>query len=248
MTTMDTSPGPYAVPEFPTTRWQRVLQAGAPRAPEARDALAELCGAYWFPIYAFIRRKGHGPEEAADLTQGFFARLLERGTIGKADPSRGRFRTFLLADCQHFLADRRDHDRARRRGGGRLLLSFDARDAEGRLAREPVDERTPERLFQQDWAVSLLGRVLELLRQEYRAGGREATFDALKGVLTDAPRASPSTGLAARLGTTAGAARSATHRLRRRYREILLEQIGATVDDEATVEEELGDLFDALRA
>src|SRR5262245_56592863 len=123
---------------FPTTRWSRVVAAGDRDAAGAGEALAELCAAYWFPVYAFVRRKGHDPERALDLTQDYFARLLEKGTVAAADPVKGRFRSFLLADCVFFLADRRDHDRARKRGGGRAALPIDARDAEGRYLHEPA--------------------------------------------------------------------------------------------------------------
>ena len=136
---------------FPTTRWSRVAAAADPDRPEAREALAELCAAYWFPVYALIRRKGHDPDAALDLTQDYFARLLEKGTVAAADPDKGRFRSFLLADCSFFLSDRRDRDRALKRGGGRPVLSIDARDAEGRFLREPSHDQTPERLFERDW-------------------------------------------------------------------------------------------------
>jgi RNA polymerase sigma-70 factor (ECF subfamily) len=244
---MDSDPPPT---RFPTTRWHRVLQAGAGDASDVRDAIAELCAAYWFPVYAFIRRKGHDRDAAADLTQGFFARLIERGRVGSADPARGRFRTFLLADCQHFLADDRDRRNALKRGVGRAVLSIEATDAEGRLLHEPIDATTPERLFARAWAETLLARVLDQLRREYRAAGRGPTFEALKGALADGLRESSSADLAASLGTTAGALRKALHSLRRRYRTILHEQIRATVDDgdPSAVEDELRALFEAVRA
>ena len=133
---------------FPTTRWSRVAAAGAGDRIGSETALAELCSAYWYPLYAFIRRKGNNPEQALDLTQGFFARLLERGVVTEADPARGRFRTFLLADCGHFLAHERERAGAARRGGRSAMLSIDARDAEGRYGREPAHGQTPERLFE----------------------------------------------------------------------------------------------------
>jgi RNA polymerase sigma-70 factor (ECF subfamily) len=124
---------PPPAARFPTTHWSRVVSAGDPAAPEAREALAELCAAYWYPVYALVRRKGHGAEQALDLTQDYFARLLEKGTVAAADPVKGRFRAFLLADCSFFLADQRDRQRALKRGGGRAALAIDARDAEGRF-------------------------------------------------------------------------------------------------------------------
>jgi RNA polymerase sigma-70 factor (ECF subfamily) len=231
---------------FPTTRWSRVLAAGDRAAPEARDALAELCASYWYPVYAFIRRKGHAPESALDLTQGYFARLLESRTLAAADPARGRFRSFLYADCSHFLAHERERAGAARRGGGRALLSIDARDAEGRYRFEPAHEQTPERLFERDWALTLLEGVLGGLRREYERDGRGAVFEALKDVLTAGARTAPQAELARRLGMTEPAVQVAVHRLRRRYREALRAAIAATVADEAEVEDELRDLFAAL--
>lgn len=231
---------------FPTTRWSRVVAAGDGAAPGAGEALAELCGSYWFPLYAFIRRKGYGPEQALDLTQGYFARLLERRTVAAADPARGRFRSFLLADCSHFLAHQRERDGAAMRGGGRASLSIDARDAEGRYRLEPSHERTPERLFERDWALTLLEGVLAGLRGEYERSGRSVLFEALKGVLTDGRRPVPQAELAARLGTTDAAVQVAVHRLRRRYRDALRAAIAATVADEAEVDDEIRALFAAL--
>jgi RNA polymerase sigma-70 factor (ECF subfamily) len=231
---------------FPTTQWSRVVAAGDCAAPEARDALAELCRAYWYPLYAFIRRQGHSPDAALDLTQDYFARLLERRNVAAADPARGRFRSFLLADCTHFLAHARDGQRALKRGGGAVPLSIDARDAEGRYLREPAHASTPERLFERDWALALLSDVLAQLRREYEDSGRGATFDVLRVVLTDDPRAVPQAELAQQLGISTGAVQVAIHRLRRRYRDLLRAAIAETVAHEAEVEDEIRDLFAAL--
>jgi RNA polymerase sigma-70 factor (ECF subfamily) len=214
--------------------------------PEAREALAELFSAYWYPLYAFIRRKGRGPEQALDLTQDYFARLLERQTVAAADPSRGRFRSFLLADCTRFLADCRERDHAAKRGGGLAPLSIDARDAEGRYLREPAHEQTPERLFERDWALALLDDVLARLRDEYERSGRGTAFEALKFALTDSPRTIRYDELSRRLNTSANALQVAVHRLRRRYRELVREVIAATVADAADVDDEIRDLFTAL--
>jgi RNA polymerase sigma-70 factor (ECF subfamily) len=238
--------GDPSAARFPTTCWSRVAAAAGRDTPEAREALAGLCAAYWYPLYAFIRRQGFDPERALDLTQDYFARLLERGTVAAADPTRGRFRSFLLADCTRFLADCRGRDRAAKRGGGAAPLSIDARDAEGRYAREPSHDQTPERLFERAWALALLDGVLGRLRAEYDRSGRGAAFEALKPTLTDGPRAVPHAELARRLGTTAGAVQVADHRLRRRYRELVREAIVATVADPAEVEAEIRDLFAAL--
>ena len=231
---------------FPTTRWSRVVAAGDLAAPEAREALASLCAAYWYPLYAFIRRKGHGPDAALDLTQEYFARLLEKGTIAAADRGKGRFRSFLLADCSHFLAHRREKDRALKRGGGTAPLSIDARDAEGRYVREPAHHQTPEHLFERDWALALLEGVLARLRGEYHDSGRGEVFEVLKVALTEDPRSVPQAKLAARLGTGEGAVQVAVHRLRKRYRALVREAIAATVADEAEVVGEIRELFAAL--
>ncbi len=157
---------------FPTTRWSRVAHAVNPAVPEARAALAELCGAYWYPIYAFIRRKGHDPDLALDLTQDYFARLLETGVLASVDHREGRFRAFLRTDCDFFLSHHHEHRRALKRGGGRPVLPIDARDAEGRYLREPIDATMPERLFDQTWAFNLLDDVLKQLAREYAETGR----------------------------------------------------------------------------
>ncbi len=231
---------------FPTTRWSQVAHAVNPAAPEAQAALEELCRAYWYPIYAFIRRKGNGPEQALDLTQGYFARLLERGTVAAANPVLGRFRSLLLADCRHFLAHQRERDAAARRGGGRALLSINASDAEGQYQLEPAHEHTPERQFERDWALALLDRVVVTIRREYEASGRGAIFDVLKVVLEAGSSQVSQADLAARLGTTEAAAQVAVHRLRKRYRAALRAAIAATVDDDVEVDDELKALFAAL--
>ncbi len=214
----------------------------------ARDALAALCAAYWYPLYAFIRRKGNAPDAALDLTQEYFAGLLERGAVAAADPTKGRFRSFLLADCTHFLAHRREHDRALKRGGGLALLSLsmDTHDAEVRYLREPSHQDTPERLFERDWALAMLEAVLARLRGEYHDSGRGEVFEALKVALSEGPRSIRQAELAARLGTTEGAVQVAVHRLRKRYRAMVREAIAATVADASEVEDEIRALFAAL--
>jgi RNA polymerase sigma-70 factor (ECF subfamily) len=233
---------------FPTTHWSRVASAGGPPTPEARAALAELSGAYWYPIYALIRRKGHGAELALDLTQDYFARLLEKGTVSAADPEKGRFRSFLLTDCSYFLADRRDRGRALKRGGGRPLLSIDARDAEGRFLREPSHDETPERVFESDWAISLIGRVFDGLERHYRETGRSQLFQRLKPLVSSDPDAARRAAVAAELGMTDGNLRVAIHRLRSRFAAGLREEVAATLQDggEEAVEEELRALYAVL--
>jgi RNA polymerase sigma-70 factor (ECF subfamily) len=244
---MDPSHSPVG---FPTTCWSRVARAGDPQASEARSALAELCATYWYPIYAFVRRRGWNSDAALDLTQEYFARLLEAPVLAAADRSKGRFRAFLRADCSFFLAHVREHDATRKRGGGSAPLSIDARDAEGRYVREPMDESlTPDRVFDRAWAVGLLESVLDHLAVD-QAGARQVErFDVLRPTL-EGDRSVPSTVLAARLGMTEAAVLTAVSRLRKRYRVILREQIAATLDDptEAAIDAEITDLFTALGA
>jgi RNA polymerase sigma factor (sigma-70 family) len=247
MASQRSSDGP-APGHFPTTRWSRVILAGDPDAPLARESLAELCSAYWYPLYAYVRRLGYGAEPARDLTQDFFARALEKGLLAEADPSRGRFRSFLRTVCAHFLANRHDWEHARKRGGGRTTLTIDANTAEGRYALELADDLTPERIFDRSWALTLLGRVLDQLGREYDEAGKAATFEALRGVLDGASDPSPYAEVAARLGATEGAARVAAHRLRRRYGELLRREIASTLAEPADIDDEIRDLFAALEA
>jgi RNA polymerase sigma factor (sigma-70 family) len=233
---------------FPTTQWSRVISAGDPDAPLARESLAELCNAYWYPLYAYIRRRGHDAEQAKDLTQDFFARALEKGLLAEADPTRGRFRSFLRTVCAHFLSNRRDWEHARKRGGGRNTLPIDAANAEGQYSRELADDLTPERIFDRSWAVTLLGRVLDQLGREYDEAGKAAIFEALRSVLDGEAETPSYAAVATRLGTTEGAARVAAHRLRRRYGDLLRQEIAATLADPAQVEDEIRDLFSALGA
>jgi RNA polymerase sigma factor (sigma-70 family) len=233
---------------FPTTHWSRVAHAVDPAAPEARAALAELCGAYWYPIYAFIRRKGHDPDLALDLTQDYFTRLLETAVLASADHRRGRFRAFLRTDCGFFLSHYHEQRRAKKRGGGRSALAIDGRDAEGRYLREPADATTPERLFDQSWAFNLLDEVLNRLAREYADSGRSAQFEILQDAIGKHVRQVSYADLAARLGTSVGAVQQAVQRLRKLYKAILRELIAATLDEphESAIDDEIRDLFSAL--
>ena len=237
MPIMNESPRPA---RFPTTCWSRVARAGGPPTDEARAALAELCGVYWYPIYALIRRRGHGADEALDLTQDYFARLLENGTVTAADPDKGVFRSFLLTDCWFFVADRRDSDRARKRGGGRPVLSIDARDAEGRFLSEPSHDRTPERMFERDWALALIARVFEGLERHYADTGRSELFRRLKPFVSSAPDTSLRATVAVELGLSDGNVRVILHRLRTRFAAALREEVAATLRDagDGAVEDE----------
>jgi RNA polymerase sigma factor (sigma-70 family) len=230
---------------FATTRWSLVAAAQDPAAPESRQALADLCAAYWYPVYAYVRRRGHNHHQAQDLTQAFFARLLEKNDLAAADRTRGRFRTFLLTACQHFLANRHDHETAKKRGGGRTHVPLDFAGADDRYAREPAHDDTPERLFDRRWALDLLDRTLAELRAEYEESGRGKLFDALKGTLTGGAGEGYAE-LADRLGLTEGAVKVAVHRLRQRYRDRLRAVIAETVEKPEDVDDEVRDLFTAL--
>lgn len=228
-----------------TTRWSLVAAATDPAAPGARQALADLCRLYWYPVYAYVRRRGHDHHRAQDLTQAFFARLLENNDLAAADRTRGRFRSFLFAACQHFLANQHDRAAARKRGGGRTHVPLDLAAADGRFAAGPAHDDTPERVFDREWALGLLDRTLTDLRGEYADSGRAKLFDALKGMLAggaDAPYAE----LARQLGMTEGAVKVAVHRLRQRYRDRLRAAIAETVARPEDVDDEVRDLFAAL--
>ena len=230
---------------FATTRWSMVAAAKDPTAPHAREALAELCRLYWYPVYAYVRRRGRDHHAAQDLTQAFFARLLEKNDLAAADRSRGRFRSFLLAACQHFLANEHDRATAKKRGGGRARVPLDFAGADGRYSREPADEETPERAFDRRWALGLLERALGGLRAEYEESGRAKLFDALKDCLAGGAEVGYAA-LAKDLGMTEGAVKVAVHRLRQRYRDRLREAITDTVAAPEEVDDEIRDLFAAL--
>jgi RNA polymerase sigma-70 factor (ECF subfamily) len=233
---------------FPTTHWSQIAQVGHAVAPESRAALEGLCRDYWFPLYAFVRRKGHPPEDAEDVVQGLFAALLERGDLAGLDCSRGRFRSFLMAACTHYLANCRASDRAVKRGGGRVIVPVDRLDAEGRYGREPAHRLTPERLFERQWALALLGRVLGRLEAEWAAAGKAELFARLRPGLQGDGSAPPYRTIAAALGMSEGALRVSAHRLRARYRELLREEVARTTDDPAAIDAEIGDLLAALAA
>jgi RNA polymerase sigma-70 factor (ECF subfamily) len=237
------SPAPQ---QFQTTRWSLVLAARDGGATEAGEALAALCGAYWHPLYAFVRRKGHAPEAAQDLVQGFFARLLAKGDLAAVDRAKGKFRSFLMAACAHYLANQRDYDRAWKRGGGRTPVPIDAVTAEGRYSREPAHELTAERVFERHWALTLLGHVIDRLEAEMTRAGKSRQFAALRPALLGSAERAPYAQIAAELELSEEAARAAAHRLRRRYRDLLREEVARTLDDPADVDEEIRDLFVAL--
>ena len=246
MSPAEREPGRATPDEFQTTHWSLVLAARRRESPQAREALAALCATYWYPLYAFIRRRGYDGDRAQDLIQEFFARLLEKDVLATVDPAKGRFRSFLLASCTNFLANCRDRDRARKRGGDRVHVPLDPRDAEGRYRREPADAMTAERLFHRRWALTLLDRVVALLEAEAARTGKAALFDRLKSCLTGERGADHYAAIARDLGTTEAAVKMAALRLRRRYQEVLRAEIARTVADPAEVDDEIRDLFAAL--
>jgi DNA-directed RNA polymerase specialized sigma24 family protein len=230
---------------FPTTSWSLIASAGRDASGSA-EALSTLCGAYWMPVYAFIRRKGYSREEAEDLSQAFFARVLEHGTLAEARRERGRFRSFLLVSVTHFLANEWDRSQAQKRGGNSITLSFDFESGEETYHHEPSHDLTPEALFARQWAMSLLDHVLGRQREECARRGQAAQFDLLKVFLTGDQDRGLYHASAGQLGMSDAAVRTAVHRLRQRYAELLREEIAATVIDPAQVEEEIRFLLAAL--
>jgi RNA polymerase sigma factor (sigma-70 family) len=244
---------PAGPAHFATTRWTLVIAAGAARpgpggTPESRKALAELCELYWYPVYAYVRRRGKNAEDALDLTQGFFTRLIEKNDLAAADPARGRFRAWLLVSVEHYLANEWDRASAQKRGGGRTVLSIDGDDAEDRYRREPAHHLTPERIFDRRWALTLLEQALRDLQAECEAQGKSDLFHALRPTLTGDGRdpENPYRDIADEIGTTEGALKVAAHRLRRRYRDLLRQEIAETVATPEEIDDEIRDLFTTL--
>jgi len=225
---------------FATTRWSLVLAARDASSPESAAALEALCRTYWYPLYGLVRRLGHGPHDAEDLTQAFFARLLAGGRLQAADPERGRFRTFLRVALKRFLANERARAQSVRRGGGQVFVPFDAARAETRLQGDARDSPLPpDALFERHWALALLEEALARLRAEQAAAGREAEFLRLKEFLAADRGAIPYAVIAAELGLSEGAARVAVHRLRKRFRELFRAAVADTVGDSGEVDDEL---------
>ena len=231
---------------FTPTHWSVVVAAGRNDSTHARVALEKLCRAYWPPIYAFVRRQGHNPHDAQDLTQEFFARLLEKNYLAEVDRSKGRFRSFLLASLKHFLANEWDKSQAQKRGGGQVWIPIDAASVESSCGFQPADQTTGEKIYERRWALTLLDQVLRRLRADYARDGKEKLFEQLKPTLTEASRTVAYAEIATRLGSTEGAVKVAVHRLRQRYRELLRAEIGETVASPAEVEDEIRNLFAAL--
>jgi RNA polymerase sigma-70 factor (ECF subfamily) len=239
---------PQAAWRFASTRWSLVAAAGQGASPEAHEALAVLCQVYWYPLYAYARRHLGKIEDAQDATQEFFAHLLEKDYLQAADPNRGKFRSFLLTAFKHFLSKERDRANAQKRGGGRRNLNLDFHAGENRYHLEPQDRGTPESIYERRWALTLLEQALTLLRQEFARAGKQKLFEGLKGMLTGDSIAEPYSQIAEKLSMTEQAVKVAVHRLRQRYRELLREEIAQTVSNNDEIDDELRDLFNAVRA
>jgi RNA polymerase sigma-70 factor (ECF subfamily) len=232
-------------PDFCTTQWSNVLRAGKPSAAQA-IALEQLCAAYWYPIYAFVRKRGYDAHEAQDLTQEFFSRLLKDGSFRAVHPSKGRFRSFLLACLRHFLANEWNRAQRQKRGGGAIVFSLDEEEAEHRYHLEPIDERSPESIFDRRWAEAVLGQVINRLRAEVDGDGAPR-FDELKAFLLYDNEAGSHAQTAARLGLSESAVKSAIYRMRQRYAELFRQEIAKTVADPSEIDEEIRYLFTALK-
>ncbi len=231
---------------FATTHWSIVLSASQPESTRYQQALETLCRTYWFPLYAYLRRHGFDAQKAEDYIQAFFASLLEKRGLRLADPERGRFRSFLLTALKHFMANEHARAGAQKRGGGRKILSLDIENAENRYICEPRDELSPEKLFERSWALAILDRTMARLQAEAANAKKQNLFDCLKVYLTAEKNAVPYNKVAARLKMTEGAVKVAVHRLRRRYRDLLRDEIAQTVTTEEQINQEIRDLFAAL--
>lgn len=231
---------------FMTTRWSVVLAAQGSDSIHAGTALSNLCESYWYPLYAFIRRRGHASHDAQDLTQAFFEKLLEKNYLASVARERGKFRTFLLASLKHFLANEWDKGQAAKRGGGKLLISLDDTEAEARYILEPAEHLSADKLYERRWALTLLDQVLERLRNEMISAGKEDHFEALKACLTRGKGEQSFASIGDQLGISEGTARVAAHRLRKRYRDLLREEIAQTVADESDVDDEIRYLISVL--
>ena len=231
---------------FATTQWSVVVAAGGADSPISREALSQLCETYWYPLYAYARRRVDNVHIAQDLTQTFFACLLERHTIANADPNRGRFRAFLLTALQNFLTNEWEKARAVKRGGGKAELSLDFESGESRYQIEPAHDLTPEKLFERRWVLTILDQVLESLKSELSRSGRSQYFEQFKGALTGETATEDYSKAASELGITPAAAKQAAYRLRIRYRELFRQEVGRTLGPDEDIDQEIGRLLQHL--
>ncbi len=233
-------------PRFATTHWSVVLAAGKSSSPNQKQALETLCQGYWFPLYAYLRQRGYNTHEAEDYTQAFFTHILEKHDLQAADPKYGKFRSFLLIRLKYFLCDEQDRAKAKKRGGGRKIISLGFQNAEDQYALEPADQLSPEKLFEKSWALTVLERTMDRLENEMDKKNNKKLFELLKIYLTTEKDVIPYRNMAKELKMPEGSVRVAVHRLRRRYRKLLRDEIAQTVADEDQIDEEMGHLFDAL--
>ena len=232
--------------DFRTTHWSVVLRAGRESSADSAEALEKLCRTYWFPIYAYVRRRVVDPDNAQDLTQEFFARLIGQNLVGLADPERGKFRAFVLTLLKHFLSNHWERERAQKRGGGQVVISLDALPAEERYAVEPAESFTPDQAFDRKWAEETLARVQGQLQHEYEAAGMGPRYHQLKVYLLHGHAPDSYAAAAAQLGLSESAVKSAIFRLRRRFAELFRHEIAQTVSSPAEVEDEIRHLLAAL--
>lgn len=234
--------------QFRTTRWSAILIAAESQMPGSEEALSALCRDYWYPLYAFARRRGYPPHDAQDLTQGFFLSILKRHALKHADPARGKFRSFLLSSFQNFLADESDRARALKRGGDREFLFLDAEEAESRYELEQTDQLTPEKIFDARWAMALLTRAATRLQEECAIAGETERFEILRPFVGVELGRSPPTyeDVAGALGVSVGAAKTTIHRFRKQYASLLRQEVSRTVSDPTDIDDEIRALCEAL--
>ena len=236
---------PQRTGRFNETHWTTVLAAGQKNS-QAKEALQKLCQIYWYPLYVFVRRQGHSRHDAEDLTQEFFARLLTRNDLATVDREKGKFRSFLLASMKHFLANEWDKAQAKKRGGGKQILSINVQDFESKYAMEPAHAITPDKLYDRRWAMTVLEQVMAKLRKEMRAEGKMDQFEQMKIFLAGSKGDVHYSKVAENLGISEIAVKTAVHRLRKRYRLLLIAEIANTVETKQDVEQELRHLLAAL--
>jgi RNA polymerase sigma-70 factor (ECF subfamily) len=233
---------------FTPTRWTQVFLARGGKSTVSREALENLCRTYWFPLYAFIRRSGYTREDAKDLAQEFFARLLSRDWLSQVDENKGRFRSFLLAALKHFLANEMDKAQALKRGGGQKYISLDAVGAETNYQLEPAYSESPDKIFERRWAIQILDQALAALQQEHVREEKGVIFNTLKDCLTGSRESLPYAELAPQLGVNVGTFKVMVHRFRGRYRDLLREQVARTVDEPSQIDDEMRHLLEVLRS
>lgn len=234
--------------QFAATSWTNVMAAQQTGSPEAAAALEKLCRTYWYPLYAYLRRKGHDPHKAQDLTQEFLYRLIKENYLGAADRRRGKFRSFLLAALNHFVSNQRDYERAVKRGGRVSFVSLDDTESETRFLREPASELSPEKIFERNWFLALFDAALARLREEQAAAGRIEVFEQLRQFVIEEAEAGDYRAAASRVNLTANAVAVTVHRLRARYKKLVQEEIVRTIADPTELEDELHRFFAVLEA